>query len=93
MRELWHPLAELSKFNETIIMLTVPGLIDVVLISNFQIMVIIGGYETFVSRLDLDEKTMFWQVAVHVTFLVSAVAIAAIDRIMLPFPLAHAERR
>jgi uncharacterized membrane protein YqhA len=36
---------------------------------------------------------MFWQVTIHVTFLVSAVAIAAIDRIMLPYPLAaHASR-
>ena len=35
-------------------MLVVLGLIDVVMISNLLIMVIIGGYETFVSRLDLD---------------------------------------
>lgn len=40
--------------NETIIMLVVLGLIDVVMISNLLIMVIVGGYETFVSRLDLD---------------------------------------
>jgi uncharacterized protein (TIGR00645 family) len=136
MRELWHLLVEVSKFNETTIMLTVLGLIDVVMISNLLIMVIIGGYETFVSRLNLeghpdepewlshvnanvlkvklataiigissihllksfinaqnlDEKAMFWQVAIHVTFLVSAVVIAAIDRIMLPYPLAHAQR-
>ena len=136
MGELWHLLAEVQKFNEITIMLTVLGLIDVVMISNLLIMVIIGGYETFVSRLDLeghpdepewlshvnanvlkvklataiigissihllksfinaqnlDEKTMFWQVAIHVTFLVSAMVIAAIDRIMLPSPLAHAER-
>jgi len=35
-------------------MLVVLGLIDVVMISNLLIMVIIGGYETFVSRLDLE---------------------------------------
>ncbi len=40
--------------NETEIMLVVLGLIDVVMIANLLIMVIIGGYETFVSRLDLD---------------------------------------
>jgi uncharacterized protein (TIGR00645 family) len=40
--------------NETIIMLVVLALIDVVMISNLLIMVIIGGYETFVSRLNLD---------------------------------------
>jgi len=136
MRELWHLLVEVSNFNETTIMLTVLGLIDVVMIFNLLIMVIIGGYETFVSRLDLeghpdepewlshvnanvlkvklataiigissihllksfinaqnlDEKTMFWQVAIHLTFLGSAVVIATIDRIMLPYPLAHAQR-
>ena len=40
--------------NESTIMLVVLGLIDVVMISNLLIMVIIGGYETFVSRLGLD---------------------------------------
>jgi uncharacterized protein (TIGR00645 family) len=40
--------------NETIIMLVVLALIDVVMISNLLIMVIVGGYETFVSRMDLD---------------------------------------
>ena len=39
--------------NETVIMLAVLGLIDVVMISNLLIMVIVGGYETFVSRMDL----------------------------------------
>ena len=44
----------ISGLNETIIMLVVLALIDVVMISNLLIMVIIGGYETFVSRLRLD---------------------------------------
>ena len=43
-----------EKLNETILMLVVLGLIDVVMISNLLIMVIVGGYETFVSRMDLD---------------------------------------
>ena len=43
-----------AALNETIIMLVVLALIDVVMISNLLIMVIIGGYETFVSRLRLD---------------------------------------
>jgi len=43
-----------TSLNETIIMLVVLALIDVVMISNLLIMVIIGGYETFVSRLNLD---------------------------------------
>ncbi len=44
----------ISKLNETILMLVVLGLIDVVMISNLLIMVIVGGYETFVSRMELD---------------------------------------
>ena len=43
-----------SSLNETIIMLVVLALIDVVMISNLLIMVIVGGYETFVSRLNLE---------------------------------------
>jgi uncharacterized protein (TIGR00645 family) len=42
------------KIGETTIMLVVLGLIDVVMISNLLIMVIIGGYETFVSRMNLE---------------------------------------
>jgi uncharacterized protein (TIGR00645 family) len=43
-----------TGLNETIIMLVVLALIDVVMISNLLIMVIVGGYETFVSRLGLE---------------------------------------
>lgn len=43
-----------TSLNETIIMLVVLALIDVVMISNLLIMVIVGGYETFVSRMELD---------------------------------------
>ena len=114
------------KLNETVIMLVVLGLIDVVMISNLLIMVIVGGYETFVSRMGLeshpdqpewlshvnasvlkvklataiigissihllktfinaaayDEKTIIAQTGIHLTFLLSAMAIAACDRIM-----------
>ena len=45
---------EVTALNETIIMLVVLALIDVVMISNLLIMVIVGGYETFVSRLRLE---------------------------------------
>lgn len=62
--ELWHligfallghaaPASVAAKDTETIVMLTVLGLIDVVMIANLLIMVIVGGYETFVSRLNL----------------------------------------
>lgn len=130
MRELWHLLSEIanSALNEVETMLIVLGLIDVVLISNLLIMVIIGGYETFVSRLNLEghpdepewlshvnpavlkvklsaaiigissihllttfiraasltEKQMMWQTLMHLTFLVSALAIAGVERILPP---------
>jgi uncharacterized protein (TIGR00645 family) len=118
------------KLNETVIMLVVLGLIDVVMISNLLIMVIVGGYETFVSRMNLeghpdqpewlshvnasvlkvklataiigissihllktfinaaayDEKTLIAQVGIHITFLLSAMAIAASDRLMPAAP-------
>ncbi len=45
---------EPPQLNETVIMLVVLALIDVVMISNLLIMVIIGGYETFVSRMYLE---------------------------------------
>jgi uncharacterized protein (TIGR00645 family) len=117
-----------TSLNETIIMLVVLALIDVVMISNLLIMVIVGGYETFVSRLNLEghpdqpewlshvnasvlkvklataiigissihllktfinaenysEKVLLWQTLIHVTFLLSALAIAATDRLMTP---------
>jgi uncharacterized protein (TIGR00645 family) len=115
-----------TVLNETVIMLVVLGLIDVVMISNLLIMVIVGGYETFVSRMNLeghpdqpewlshvnasvlkvklataiigissihllktfinaaayDEKTLIAQVGIHITFLLSAMAIGASDRLM-----------
>jgi len=116
-----------TRLNETIIMLVVLGLIDVVMISNLLIMVIIGGYETFVSRMHLDGhpdqpewlshvnasvlktklamaiigissihllktfinassydvKTLFFQTLIHFAFLLSAMAIAYTDRIVM----------
>ena len=138
VRELWH-LVTTTLFNggidvsvadsaETTIMLTVLGLIDVVMISNLLVMVIVGGYETFVSRLRLEghpdqpewlshvnatvlkvklamaiigissihllatfikagslsSQTILWQILLHLTFVVSALSLAYIDRIMQP---------
>jgi uncharacterized protein (TIGR00645 family) len=54
LKELWHLVTHTFDFTEQQIMLVVLGLIDVVMISNLLIMVIIGGYETFVSRLELE---------------------------------------
>ncbi len=52
--ELKHLITDAASMQEAQIMLLVLGLIDVVMIANLLIMVIIGGYETFVSRLNLE---------------------------------------
>jgi len=58
MVELAHIFDEVflhGGMGEAQIMLAVLGLVDVVMIANLLIMVIIGGYETFVSRIKLDD--------------------------------------
>jgi len=160
MVELWHlgeqvigsflfPGDEHYEFSEATVMLAVLGLIDVVMIANLLIMVIIGGYETFVSRIKVDGhpdqpewlshvnanvlkvklamaiigissihllKTfievgdlgatntesvtnetytwdgVFWQVMIHITFILSAVALAWIDRMSVKAHVAAAGR-
>lgn len=126
MVELTHLVGKAPHISETEIKLMVLGLIDVVMIANLLIMVIIGGYETFVSRLyteshpdnpewlshvnastmkiklamsligissvhllktftnssELDVKTIVSQVGIHTVFVLSAVAMAYIDKLM-----------
>jgi uncharacterized protein (TIGR00645 family) len=55
--ELVHLISMMAdkSMTETALMLIVLGLIDVVMISNLLVMVIVGGWETFVSRLDLQD--------------------------------------
>ncbi|MFC3712599.1 TIGR00645 family protein [Sphingoaurantiacus capsulatus] len=53
LKELVHLVMHAWEYDEEQIMLVVLGLIDVVMISNLLVMVIVGGYETFVSRLGL----------------------------------------
>jgi uncharacterized protein (TIGR00645 family) len=116
----------ITELNESIVMLVVLGLIDVVMISNLLIMVIVGGYDTFVSRVALEGHpdqpewldhvnasvlkvklaaaiigissihllktfinvanyslhTVMWQTIIHALFLLSALALALIDRLM-----------
>jgi uncharacterized protein (TIGR00645 family) len=118
--------APIVTLNETVIMLVVLALIDVVMISNLLIMVIVGGYETFVSRMNLEghpdqpewlshvnasvlkvklataiigissihllktfinadnytDRVLIAQTAIHITFLLSAIAIAYTDKLM-----------
>ena len=55
--ELWHLMMEFvhkGQIGEEAMMLTVLGLVDVIMIANLLIMVIVGGYETFVSRIRMD---------------------------------------
>ncbi len=54
LKELTHLVMDVNSLSEQTIMLIVLGLIDVVMISNLLVMVIVGGYETFVSRLRLN---------------------------------------
>ncbi len=132
VKELWHLVLSATSFTEQQIMLVVLGLIDVVMISNLLVMVIVGGYETFVSRLNLEghpdqpewlshvnasvlkiklamaiigissihllrtfieagnlgtpratftEAGIMWQTLIHLTFIISAIGIAFVDRI------------
>lgn len=132
MAELGHLVSNVinsgGHISETETMLVVLGLIDVVMIANLLLMVIVGGYETFVSRLyleenpdqpewlehvnagtmkvklamaligissihllktfieapNLSEKVMLWQVVIHITFVLSAIALAYTNRLMEP---------
>ena len=143
MIDLWHLIVkvfdDVTHLEEATVMLAVLGLIDVVMIANLLIMVIMGGYEIFVSKLHIDEhpdqpdwlnhvnanllkvklaisiisissihllatfievgnigatgeagesitghhytsEGVFWQVTIHLAFIVSALALAWIDR-------------
>jgi len=54
LQELWHLLADFSVMNENTIMLSVLGLIDISMVVNLLVIVFIGGYSTFVSKIDFD---------------------------------------
>ena len=125
-KSLYHLLVNLNEMDSDTIMLAVLSLIDVVMIANLWVMVIVGGYETFVSKLNVDdhpdqpewldhvnatilkvklsmaiisissihllqtfinahklaEKTMMWEVIIHLSFIISAIAMAHIDRLL-----------
>lgn len=53
--ELLHLVSGAGSMTEADVMLMVLGLVDVVMVANLLLMVIVGGYETFVSRLYLDD--------------------------------------
>ncbi len=93
--ELVHLLAEVPHIKEAEIMLIVLGLIDVVMISNLLIMVIVGGYETFVSRLNLaghpDEPDWLSHVNANLLKVKLATAIIGISSIHLLKTFINAE--
>lgn len=53
--ELIHLCATINEITETVLMLSVLTLVDITMVANLIIMVIIGGYSTFVSRIDIDK--------------------------------------
>ncbi|MFI6501926.1 TIGR00645 family protein [Nonomuraea typhae] len=90
MVELWHLIGDTFTGRtgvEITVMLSVLGLIDVVMISNLLIMVIVGGYETFVSRIDLndhpDEPEWLSHVNANVLKVKLATAIVGISSVHL----------
>ena len=87
LKELWHLIGHSLDFSEQQIMLVVLGLIDAVMISNLLVMVIVGGYETFVSRLNLkghpDEPEWLGHVNASVLKIKLAMAIIGISSIHL----------
>ena len=87
VKELWHLVQGAMSFTEQEIMLLVLGMIDVVMISNLLIMVIVGGYETFVCRLNLrghpDEPEWLNHVNASVLKIKLAMAIIGISSIHL----------
>ena len=87
LKELWEMIIQFPGLGEKDIMLIVLGLIDVVLISNLLVMVIVGGWETFVSRLNLanhpDEPEWLSHVNANVLKVKLAMAIVGISSIHL----------
>jgi uncharacterized protein (TIGR00645 family) len=87
LKDLWHLIQGIPTINEQQMMLMVLGLIDVVMISNLLVMVIVGGYETFVSRLELeghpDEPEWLSHVNASVLKIKLAMAIIGISSIHL----------
>ncbi len=93
--ELYHLVSHAGTLVEADIMLIVLGLIDVVMISNLLIMVIVGGYETFVSRLNLqghpDEPDWLSHVNANLLKVKLATAIIGISSIHLLKTFINAE--
>lgn len=96
MEELKHLIVDGSTLTENDVMLLVLGLIDVVMIANLLIMVIIGGYETFVSRIQIrdhpDQPEWLSHVNANVLKVKLAMAIVGISSIHLLKTFIDAEK-
>jgi uncharacterized protein (TIGR00645 family) len=97
MVELWHLVTRAPTLTENELMLIVLALIDVVMIANLLIMVIVGGYETFVSRLNLkshpDEPEWLSHVNAGVLKVKLATALIGISSIHLLQTFINAENK
>jgi len=87
VKDLADLVSHTMSFTEQEIMLVVLGPIDVVMISNLLIMVIVGGYETLVSRMELqrhpDQPEWLSHVNASVLKIKLAMAIIGISSIHL----------
>jgi len=54
LAELWDMVFHIRDHSETLFMLSILSLIDITMVANLLTMVVIGGYATFVSKLDLE---------------------------------------
>ena len=124
--ELVHLSMHINSITESVLMMGILNLVDIVMVANLLIMVIIGGYSTFVSKLDLhaekelpnwldhisagtlkiklstalvgisgihllqsfinlaqvSQQQIIMQMAIHLTFLISAIGLALTEYIM-----------
>lgn len=54
-QEIWHILPSVLALSEGDLILKLLSLIDMALVGGLLVMVMISGYENFVSQLDIDE--------------------------------------
>lgn len=125
-RELWHLALRALTLNEKQIIIATLDLVDLSLIGGLIVMVMLSGYENFVSHLDIEKTAksiswlgkldagslklkvsaaivaisaiqllkvymeadsvaddkLFWMTIIHLTFVVSAVLLAVMERLM-----------
>lgn len=123
-QELFHVFPIILGATESDLVLVVLSLVDMALVGGLLVMIMFSGYENFISRIDLDEKTdklswlgkldagslkqkvaasivaissihllkvfmnlkstdndkVMWYVIMHLTFVLSAIGMAYIDK-------------